>query len=763
MTGRAVLRAGVLVALVAALLALPVGAQENGDDTDRAAGGDAPVLRLVDDVPVRQGSPWYVGSAGDGYGDNNFTYTYVQGTSNSRGEVADGRSRARWDFSRVPSGSECRLEVYVPYRDATAEVYYHVFGDGADGREYVRSVRLDQSDHRHWVLLGTETLSGLVRVYVSNYEWRGLAPRIDERGHLYNRVAADALRLTCGDVTPLAAPEPLMVASAPRSAKVSWTAVDGAAGYLVTWRAAGGIDDAAVAVRGTGHTIEGLAAGVTYEVRVRALASGEGATTDGPFSIAVEVTPHAGPAPDPTGGPSTGGPSTGGPSTDDPSTDGPSTGGPSTGGPSTGGPSTGGPSTGGPGTDTPAPRPSPPRTGLVVDECFRNPHSATPGPSPSGIRAVAGDRQITVSWSAAPDALSYSLNWEVRGDEPFDVCLPGPNVGHTSTTSYTIRGLTNGQEYVVALWATPNTRTLNDSIPVATTATPSIALATPTIQADARNREIQVIWNRVANAGGYTVTWSPPHAGGTVNLGADALGYTITGLRNRTEYTFTVKATPATAAYRDSAGATVTATPQAGPLATPTSVTATAGPGSGEVTVSWDAVLHAQGYTITWQPPDAGGTANVGAVTQHTISGLTNTRTYSFTVKATSTSQDHGDSAESAAAGATPVAPRLPVPGNVQVSGVPLNAPGGGVHPDYPGLYVSWTAVAGADGYRINWHRPGFGNHGSGQVNDGAATTYTASIAGTGTWAARVTALSTGTDFRDSLSSAEVTLANYVG
>ena len=357
MIGRTAL-VGVLVALVAASLTLPVGAQEDGDGTDGAAGadGDAPVLRFVDDVPARAGSPWYVGSDGDGYGDNNFTYTYVQGTSNSRGEVVEGRTRARWDFSRVPAGSECRLEVYVPYRDATGEVYYHVFHDGADGdREYVGSVRLDQSEHRHWVLLGTETLNGLVRVYVSNYEWRDLAPRSDERGYLHNRVAADALRLTCGDVTPLAAPESVLVASGDRSAKVTWTETGGADGYLVTWRTTGGVDDAGAVVGGMSHTIEGLKNGRPYEVRVRALASGEDADTDGPFSIAVEVRPR-GVVPDTTGGAPTDGSGTDDPSTGGPSTDGPSTGGPSTVGPSTGGPSTGGPGAGTPGTDTPAGR-----------------------------------------------------------------------------------------------------------------------------------------------------------------------------------------------------------------------------------------------------------------------------------------------------------------------------------------------------------------------------------------------------------------------
>ena len=736
MIGRTALWGGVLVALVAASLTLPVGAQESGDGTDGAAGaGDAPVLRLVDDVPVRAGSPWYVGSDGDGYGENDFTYSYVQGTSNASGEAVEGRTRARWDFPGVPAGSECRLEVYVPYRRATAAVYYHVFHDGADGREYVGSTRLDQSEHRHWVLLATETLSGLVRVYVSNYEWRDLVPRSDERGYLYNRVAADAVRLTCGAVTPLAAPEPIMVSAGYAGAKVSWTATDGADRYLVTWRAAGGIDDAAAVVGGTSHTIEDLTNGVAYEIRVRALASGEGAATDGPFSIAVEVTPRAAVAPV-SDGPST---------TDDPATDDPGAGGPSTGGPSTGGPSTGGPSTGTPGTGTP----SRPRTGSVLDECFRN-SDHPPGPSPGNLRAVGGNGQITVSWNAVPNPHSYAITWGPRGDEPFDVCLPGPDIASSETTSYTIPGLTNGQEYVVAVWARSSIPTRDDSLPVATTATPAAALATPGgVRADAGNREITVYWNKVANAGAYTITWTPPHGGGTYNAGANDVAYVIAGLRNRTEYTITVKATPASAAYRDSAGATATATPQAGPLPTPTSVTATAGPGSGEVTVNWGAVPNAQGYTITWQPPDAGGTANVGAVTQHTISGLTNGTTYSFTVKATSTSLDYADSADSAAAGATPVAPRLPVPGNLQVSWPPYSQNNAFL------INVSWTPVAGADGYRVDWRRTISPTSGTVTVSDGTASSVQVTLPGTSIYAVKVTATSTGTDFRDSPASAE--------
>ena len=308
------------------------------------------------------------------------------------------------------------------------------------------------------------------------------------------------------------------------------------------------------------------------------------------------------------------------------------------------------------------------------------------------------------------------------------------------------------------MWARPNSLTLNDSLPVATTATPSAQLATPTgVRADAGNREITVYWNKVANAGGHTITWSPPHGGGTFNAGPNDIGYVITGLRNRTEYTITVKATTASAAYRDSAdSAPATATPQAGPLATPTMVTANAA-GSGEIAVSWQAVTFAEGYTLTWTPPDAGGSASVaGTATGHTITGLTNGTTYSVTVRATSTSVDYADSAESAPATATPQIPRLPAPGNVRLSGhryADRNDPG----KCFPCIDVSWNPVPGADGYRIDWRRTsGTADSGSQNVSDGTAGGAVLSgIGGTAIFAIRVTALSTGNDFRDSPASAE--------
>ena len=111
----------------------------------------------------------------------------------------------------------------------------------------------------------------------------------------------------------------------------------------------------------------------------------------------------------------------------------------------------------------------------------------------------------------------------------------------------------------------------------------------------------------------------------------------------------------------------------------------------------------------------------------YTIPGLTNGTGYSFTVKATSTSPDYADSAVSAAAGATPQAPRLPVPGNVRLSGhryADRNDPG----KCFPCIDVSWNPVAGA---------------------------VLSGIPGTAIYAIKVTALSTGNDFRDSPASGE--------
>jgi titin len=175
-----------------------------------------------------------------------------------------------------------------------------------------------------------------------------------------------------------------------------------------------------------------------------------------------------------------------------------------------------------------------------------------------------------------------------------------------------------------------------------------------------------VVWWNPAGAEGsavlsYTVTASPGGAGCTyVVAQPESDMCTVTGLPNRTSYTFTVTATnadgmsPASSASSPVIWSTV---PDA-----PTGVTVTAGNAS--VVVTWNpagaegsAVLS---YTVTSSPGKKTCTYTVVQPENDTctVAGLTNGKAYTFTVTATNADGTSASSAPSASA--TPVpAPQI--------------------------------------------------------------------------------------------------------
>ena len=118
-------------------------------------------------------------------------------------------------------------------------------------------------------------------------------------------------------------------------------------------------------------------------------------------------------------------------------------------------------------------------------------------------------------------------------------------------------------------------------------------------------------------------------------------------------------------------------------------------PRAGQLVVSWEQVPGADGYKVQWKTDDQAFddvrqmTIISGTTTTATIPNLTAGTTYSVQVIATET--DAGDGTAS-----TPSTdmPRAAPPG--QVTGVQVMAGIGQLH-------VSWTAVPGADGYKVQW------------------------------------------------------------
>ena len=78
--------------------------------------------------------------------------------------------------------------------------------------------------------------------------------------------------------------------------------------------------------------------------------------------------------------------------------------------------------------------------------------------APTGVSAVAGNAQITLSWTASPGASSYQVKRSLTGSSPFTF-LATP-----STTAFTDVGLTNGSAYYYAIAAVNSAGPSADSL-----------------------------------------------------------------------------------------------------------------------------------------------------------------------------------------------------------------------------------------------------------------------------------------------------------
>ncbi|MFI6317488.1 fibronectin type III domain-containing protein [Nonomuraea sp. NPDC050556] len=278
--------------------------------------------------------------------------------------------------------------------------------------------------------------------------------------------------------------------------------------------------------------------------------------------------------------------------------------------------------------------------------------AAPPGP-PAEVSAVAGDRQVTVSWHApASDGGSPITGYTVIPSHGQPVPAPA------TATSAVVPGLTNGTAYTFTVKAA-NAAGLGvasqESAPVTPVGPPGVPVNVRAASASAK--AILVTWEAPASDGGSPITGYTviPSEGEAVP--ATQTTVLVTGLEESKTYTFRVNATNRLGtgpASEPSNGVSPGQTARPGP---PTNVRAVSG--DGKATVTWDAPSETGdsaivGYTVTSQPD--GKTVTVSGTTA-VVPGLTNGTPYTFTVVATN---GNGDSAPSTPS--TAVTPQ-PVPG----------------------------------------------------------------------------------------------------
>ncbi|MGA3149337.1 MAG: fibronectin type III domain-containing protein, partial [Acidimicrobiales bacterium] len=294
------------------------------------------------------------------------------------------------------------------------------------------------------------------------------------------------------------------------------------------------------------------------------------------------------------------------------------------------------------------------RVGLGPSSPASNPVTplTVPG-APSGVSATAGDVSAIVTWTApGSDGGSPVTGYTVVAGDSTTPANGGETCSWTTgPLTCTVTGLTNGDAYSFTVGAT-NSVGPGPSSPGSNTVTPGTVPGPPSgVSGTAGDADATVIWTAPASDGGSPVTGytvvagdstTPANGGETCSWTTGPLTCTVTGLTNGDTYSFIVWATNDIGlgpSSPDSNAVTPVTVPGA-----PSGVSAAAGDGSAIVT--WaapasDGGSPVTGYTVvagdSTTPANGGQTCTwtTGPLTC-TVTGLTNSDTYSFTATAVS-------------------------------------------------------------------------------------------------------------------------------
>ena len=304
----------------------------------------------------------------------------------------------------------------------------------------------------------------------------------------------------------------------------------------------------------------------------------------------------------------------------------------------------------------------------------------TPG-SPSGVSAIPGNGQATVSWSPPSNrGGSLPLTYTATASPG------GQSCSVVDMTSCTVTGLTNGTSYSFSVTASNSAGTSSPSLRSGSVTPVGPPQAPQGASARAANGSASVTWQAPLSNGGspitqYTVTASP----GGATCTTTTTTCTVLGLTNGTPHTFTVVA-------RNAAGDSAPSAPSGavtpfGVPSAPTGVT-TSSSQPGQAVVAWTPPSFDGGSPVTSYTALAipGGRSCTTTSFTCTITGLTNGVAYTVEVRASNAagSSTPGTSSET-------VMPR----------GVPGQVRGLTARPGKGSAQVTWQAPASDGGSPI--------------------------------------------------------------
>lgn len=253
-------------------------------------------------------------------------------------------------------------------------------------------------------------------------------------------------------------------------------------------------------------------------------------------------------------------------------------------------------------------------------------------PKPNLLSAAAGDKEVKLTWSDAERATAYNIymGTKVRSYSAIETVTDNRN----DTYTYTVKGLDNGTTYYFAIKGTngggespySNEMSATPQVPA-----PGAPVLEPIEANDIGDGQVTLHWSKVDDALGYKIyhgTESRTYSAIRTEAGVSC---TVTELNNGTTYYFAVSAMNpgGESPYSNEISAKPLGVPDE-----PTDVRARAG--NKEATIFFTAPTDSGGsqiskYIVTSNPDNI--TAE-GTGTKITVTGLTNGKAYTFTVKA---------------------------------------------------------------------------------------------------------------------------------
>ncbi len=268
-----------------------------------------------------------------------------------------------------------------------------------------------------------------------------------------------------------------------------------------------------------------------------------------------------------------------------------------------------------------------------------------PPPTPAGLKAAAGNAQVSLTWNASAGATSYQVKRSTSSGAETQISAP------TSAT-FTDTVLTNGTKYFYEVSAANSSGESADSSEVnATPVLPGPAIPM-NLAATAGNAQVSLTWSASTGATSYHLKRSTTSGSETQIAAPTSASFTDAGVTDGTKYFYVVSAVNSSAESANSNEVSATPAAPATAPATPTGLAATGG--NAEVSLTWNASTGATSYHVK-RATTAGGsfttTLASPTATSYVDSTVTNGTAYFYVVSAVDTA---GESANSAQATATP-------------------------------------------------------------------------------------------------------------